>query len=83
MHCLPLKDVLENDPTFQMIIQLYHANNHIMLQLTEHLLPALSKVLAGQDQVKISTRVSLLELVKALRDQYPHLFQSYSGLMMS
>ena len=66
-----------------MIIQLYHANNHIMLQLTEHLLPALSKVLADENQLKISTRASLLELVKALREQYPHLFQSNSGLMVS
>jgi len=54
-----------------------------MLQLTEHLLPALSKVLADENQVKMSTRASLLELVKALREQYPHLFQSNSWLMVS
>jgi len=52
-----------------------------MLQLTEHLLPALSKVLTENEQVKMPTKVSLLELVKALREQYPHLLQSYPGLM--
>ena len=52
-----------------------------MLSLTDKLLPALAQVLTADDkQVKIGTRFALLELVKALRAEYPHLFEAYSGL---
>jgi hypothetical protein len=66
-----------------MIIQLYHANNHIMLSLTDQLLPSLAKVVTEDDkQVKLATKVSLLELVKALRSEYPQLFEAHSGFIV-
>jgi importin-4 len=75
---LPLKDFIENEPTYQMIIQLYQANNHVMLSLTEQLLPALAQVLAEdegkEEQIPMAMRLQLLELVKALRQEYPQLF---------
>jgi len=81
VRALPLKDYAENEPTYTMIIQLYHANNHIMLSLTDQLLPALAKVLTEDDgQVKIGTRVALLGLVKALRVEYPQFFEAHQGL---
>ena len=85
VRSLPLKDYAENEPTYSMIIQLYHANNPVMHSLTNQLLPSLATVLAedGQQQVKMVTKVTLLELVKALRGEYPHLFEAYSGLTMS
>jgi hypothetical protein len=83
VQSLPLKDVAENEPTYAMIIQLYQAHNHIMLSLTEQLLPALAKVLTeDEEQVKVSTRVALLELVKALRTEFPHLFEAHSGFLV-
>jgi hypothetical protein len=61
-----------------MIIQLYQANNHVMLSLTEQLLPALAQVLAEdegkEEQISMAMRLQLLELVKALRQEYPQLF---------
>lgn len=67
-----------------MIIQMYHANNHIMLSLTNELLPPLAKVLREDDeQIEKSTRVQLLELVNALRKEFPQLFQAHPGFMMS
>jgi hypothetical protein len=66
-----------------MIIQLYHAHNHIMLSLTDQLIIPLAKVLTAEDQqVKSATKVSLLELVKVLRGEYPQLFEAHSGLAM-
>lgn len=83
IRALPLKDYAENEPTYSMIIQLYHANNHVMLSLTDKLLPALAQVLTADDkQVKMATRFALLELVKALRVEYPYLFEAYSGLIV-
>jgi hypothetical protein len=54
-----------------------------MLSLTERLLPALAKVLTEEEKhVKLSTKVALLELVKALRGEFPHLFEAHSGFMV-
>ena len=83
VRSLPLKDYAENEPTYKMIIALYHAHNHIMLSLTDQLIVPLAKVLTAEDQqVKNATKVSLLELVKVLRAEYPHLFEMQSGLGM-
>jgi hypothetical protein len=69
-----------------MIIRLYHANNHVMLSLTDQLVPSLVKVLTGdegdEEQVKLDTKGELFELLKALRREYPHLFEAYSGFML-
>ena len=66
-----------------MIVQLYQAHNHIMLSLTDQLLPPLAKVLTeNEKQIKMATRVSLLELVKALRAEFPQLFEAHSGLIV-
>jgi hypothetical protein len=81
IHTLPLKDYAENEPTFAMIVQLYQTHNEIMLPLTGQLLPALAKVLAvDEDQVKVTTRLSLLQLVQALREEFPQLFEGQNGL---
>jgi importin-4 len=78
-----LEDFVENEPTYQMIIQMYHANNHVMLSLTNELLPPLAKVLReDEEQVEKSTRAQLLELVKALKQEFPQLFQAHSGFMV-
>jgi len=67
-----------------MIMQLYQAHNPAMLSLTAPLLPALAKVLTVDDgQVKVATRLSLLQLVKALREEFPQLFEGQSGLVMA
>ena len=67
-----------------MIMQLYQAHNPAMLSLTAQLLPALAKVLTVDDgQVKLATRLSLLQLVKALRQEFPQLFEGQSGLVMA
>lgn len=67
-----------------MIMQLYQAHNPTMLSLTAQLLPALAKVLTVDDgQVKVATRLSLLQLVKALRSEFPQLFEAHTGLMMA
>jgi importin-4 len=75
---LPLEDFIENEPTYQMIIQLYQANNPVMLALTEQLLPALAQVLtedeSKEEQIPMALRLQLLELVKVLRQEYPQLF---------
>ena len=54
-----------------------------MLSLTDQLIVPLAKVLTAEDQqVKSATKISLLELVKVLRAEYPQLFQAHSGLGM-
>jgi hypothetical protein len=83
IKALPLKDYVENEPTFTMIIQLYHAHNPVMLSLTEQLLPALAAVLGAEEQqVTNATRDALLELVKALRVEFPQLFEGNAGFGM-
>lgn len=83
VRSLPLKDYAENEPTYNMIIALYHAHNQIMLSLTDQLIIPLAKVLTAEDQqVKNATKISLLELVKVLRAEYPQLFETQPGLGM-
>jgi importin-4 len=79
-----LKDYAENEPTYNMIIQLYHANNHIMLSLTAQLLPSLAEVLTSEEpQIKMTSRTALLDLVKALRVEFPQLFEGQFGALMA
>jgi hypothetical protein len=76
VQSLPLKDYAENEPTYTMIMQLYRASNHVMLSLTDRLVPALVKVVTAEEQqLKVGTRAALLELVTALRDEFPNLFE--------
>jgi hypothetical protein len=84
IRSLPLKDTVENEPTYTMILELYRAHNHVMLSLTEQLLPSLAIVLTaeeGEPQLKVPTKLKLLELVKALRGEFPQLFEGYPGLV--
>lgn len=54
-----------------------------MLSLTDQLLPSLVKVLTeDEEQVKMATKGQLFELLKALRREYPHLFEAYPGFML-
>ena len=72
---------MENEPTYSMFLFLYRSHNHVMLSLTEQLLPSLTQaVLNDDEQLKGETKLALLELIKALRAEYPQLFEAYSGL---
>ena len=71
IHSLPLEDYVENEPTFTMILNLYHANNATMFSLTEQFLPVLAKVLMGDEkQLKPATRVALEDLARRLGGQF-------------
>jgi importin-4 len=81
VNALPLEDYAENEPTYKVLMELYRAHDQTMISLTPQFVEKLGKVFAGkEDQLKGDTRVKLLELVKVLQTEFPHLFDGQGGL---
>ncbi|KAK1068243.1 hypothetical protein LTR74_005741 [Friedmanniomyces endolithicus] len=65
---LPLKeDYRENEPVFDMIIELYKQQNAVVLSLTDRLMPVFEQVMMPpEDQLKDETKEKLGQLVQYL-----------------
>jgi hypothetical protein len=61
-----------------MIIGLYQAQNHVMLSLTEQLVPVFGNVVGVVPQ---ATREQLVLLIRSLAMQFPYLFQGHPELL--
>lgn len=78
---LPLKaDFAENEPVFNCLFQLFRANNTFIHSQIPNFLPVFHHVLSNEDQLNDSTRVELVELLRALNAQSPSLGISSSEL---
>ncbi|KAK3070692.1 hypothetical protein LTR53_010004 [Teratosphaeriaceae sp. CCFEE 6253] len=66
---LPLKeDFRENEPVFDMIIELYRQQNEVIMGLTDRLMPVFEQVMSPpEDQLKDETKEKLGQLVQYLR----------------
>ncbi|CAG8674754.1 3854_t:CDS:10, partial [Acaulospora morrowiae] len=73
LRVLPLKkDHEENEPVFQCIFMLFRANNSFVFNHIPELLNIFAQVLSPpEDQLKEQTRQELIELIKALNQQFP------------
>ncbi|EEB08505.1 karyopherin Kap123 [Schizosaccharomyces japonicus yFS275] len=80
---LPLKeDYLENAPVYRMIITLFHQNNPVVLQYVEQLIHIFASVLTGpSEQINDNVRVELINLLKALSQQYSAVISSNPQLV--
>ncbi|KAF2716668.1 ARM repeat-containing protein [Polychaeton citri CBS 116435] len=69
VEILPLKeDFRENEPVFDMIINLYQAQNNVIQGLTQQLMPVFEQVLGEpEDQLSDETKVKVVELVKYVK----------------
>ncbi|KAG0344463.1 hypothetical protein BG004_004468 [Podila humilis] len=71
---LPLKqDYAENEPVFKVLLSLIRSQNSWMVDHVAQLLPVFASVLASEDEIKPDTRAELVEILKALNQQYPEL----------
>ncbi|KAK5715533.1 hypothetical protein LTR15_010178 [Elasticomyces elasticus] len=68
VELLPLtEDYRENEPVFDMIIDLYRQQNPVILSLTDKLMPVFEQVMAPpEDQLKAETKEKLGQLVQYL-----------------
>ncbi|CAG8743597.1 15757_t:CDS:10, partial [Rhizophagus irregularis] len=72
IRTLPLKDYEENEPVFQCIFYLFRANNSYVLSHIPEFLNIFAQVLSPpEDQLKDQTRQELIDLIKALNQQFP------------
>ncbi|CAG8438463.1 984_t:CDS:10 [Funneliformis caledonium] len=73
MDTLPLKqDYEENEPVFKCIFYLFRANNSFVLNHIPDFLKIFAQVLSPpEDQLKDHTRQELIDLIKALNQQFP------------
>jgi len=73
IHNLPLKqDYEENEPVFQCIFYLFRTNNSYVLNHIPEFLNIFAQVLSPpEEQLKDQTRHELIDLIKALNQQFP------------
>ncbi|KAI8137212.1 armadillo-type protein [Fennellomyces sp. T-0311] len=71
---LPLKaDYEENEPVFECLFNLFHANNPFVLKHLAEFLQVFTHVLSSEEQLKEATRAHLIELIRAINAQSPDL----------
>ncbi|KAG0199275.1 hypothetical protein BGX28_007434 [Mortierella sp. GBA30] len=71
---LPLKaDFEENDPVYKLVFSLIRSQNPWILNNIASLLRVFTEVLSKEDELKPHTRVEMIEVIKALHEQFPAL----------
>ncbi|KAF9918661.1 hypothetical protein BX616_006907 [Lobosporangium transversale] len=81
MQALPLKrDYEENEPVYKLLFSLIRSQNSWIFANLTSLLPIFAEVLSKEDELKPHTRQEMIEIIKALNQQFPALNISSSPL---
>lgn len=85
MAALPLKaDFEENEPVYQLVFSLIRSQNPWMFNNIATVLRVFTEALAREGELKDQTRAEMIEVIKALNQQFPalNIAQSPLGLYM-